>query len=353
MTVAKEFERRDPVAPLLRLGMALAGARREGRSGWIEVRDRGRTHGVLLADGAIRDVVLDRAGCAGGELESRAAWLFALPRPHAVWLPGEAPAGGAGAVEPEPVVFGGVAARADLFEPRLLAERIPAVLLHLPGERCERLRRAVRLRPEERRFLEGLIRPTPVPMLLWKRGLEPRQAGALLVALNLVGAFADQWEPGLLPRITAATRTLRLLRSGASDCRLLGVPEDSAPDAFERAFATLCLELHPDRLRGAPAAEVELAVEAFRGIVAARDRLRRSRRSRPVRVPDGEPVARVQVIRRGAPDGWEALTREARACLAQGERARAAAFALKALAQSPPEAIRPELSAIVSAGRAA
>ncbi len=353
MTAANGFERRDPVAPLLRLGTALTVARREDRSGWIEVRDEGRIHGVLLERGAIRDVVLDDAGPAAIDLESRAAWLFALPRPHAIWLPGEAPAAPAPAIEPEPVVLGGVASRSDLFEPRQLAERIPAAQLHLPGDRFERIRRAVRLRPEERRFLEGLIRPTPIPMLLWKRELDPRRAGALLVALNLVGAFAGTWEPGVLPRITTAARVLRLLRSGADDCRLLGLPDGAALAAVERAFAALCLELHPDRLRGAPPAEVDLAVEAFRGVVAARDRLRRSRRSRPVRGHEGEPLARVHVVRQAPTGDCEALIREARACLERGERARAAAFALKALAQSPPEAIRSELSAIVSAARAA
>jgi hypothetical protein len=353
MTAAIGYERRDPVAPLIGLGTALTGARREGRSGWIEIRDGGRAHGVLLAGGAIRDVILDGGGLPAADLEARAAWLFALPRPHAIWLPGAAPAGPVPAIETEPVVFGGVAARVDLFEPRQLAERIPAALLQLPGERLERLRRSVRLRPEERRFLECLTRPTPIPMLLWKRGLEPRRAGALLVALNLVGAFTGLWEPGLLPRATTALRVLRLLRSGADDHRLLGLPESASPAAVERAFAALCLELHPDRMTGAPAVEMDLAVEAFRGVVAARDRLRRSRRSRPVRVPDGEPVAHVQVVPREAAGDWETLTREAHSCMARGERARAAAFALKALALSPPETLRVELSAIVSAARAA
>ena len=343
------------MAPLLQLGTALTGAWRDGRSGRFEVRDGNRAHGVVLVDGAIRDVVLDGAGPFANDLESRAAFLFALPRPHAIWLPGEAPAASASAptIEPEPVVLGGVAARADLFEPRLLAERIPALHLRLSGERIDHIRRAVRLRPEERRFLEGLLRPTPVAMLLWKRGLEPRRAGALLVALNLVGAFAGSWEPGVLPRITTAARVLRLLRSGADDHRLLGLPEGAEPSAVERAFAVLCLELHPDRLQGAPAAEIELAVEAFHGIVEARNRLRHSRRSRPVRSHDGEPLARVTIVKGTPEKSWEALIPEARACLERGERTRAAAFALKALAQSPPEAIRAELSAIVSAGRAA
>jgi hypothetical protein len=353
MTTANGFERRDPVAPLLRLGIALTGAGREGLSGRVEIRDRGLLHEVILERGAIREVLPGGTGPVGDALELRAARLFALPRPHVSWFPGEAPGAPATAIAPEPVVLGGVAARADLFEPRLLAERIPAALLHLPGERFERIRRAVRLQPEERRFLEGLTRPTPIPMLLWKRGLDPRRAGALLVALNLVGAFAGEWEPGVLPRIGVAARVLRLLRAGAEDHRLLGLPADAEPPAVERAFAALCLELHPDRLRGAPAAEVELAVEAFRGVVAARDRLRRSRRSRPVRVPDGEPLARVHVVRRTAGDGWETLTREAHACLLRGERPRAVAFALKALALSPPEAVRIELAGIVSAGRAA
>lgn len=349
-------ERRDPVSPLLGLGGALAQAGRDRLSGRLEVRDQGRSHEVLLTDGAIRGVALDGGQWTFGvgDLESRATALFGLTRPHAVWLPGGAPAETTRRLTPATVVLGGVMRRADLFEPAHLAERIPALQLSAEGRRLGELLRTVRFSPAERRFLESLERPTPVAMLLWRRGLEPRHAGALLVALNLVGVFDELWPPGLLPRIGAATRVSRLLRAGAPDHRLLGVAAGAPPEAVDRAFTDLCLELHPDRLSGVPATEVALAVEAFRGVVAARDRLRRaSRRSRPFRGHGGTPVARVAVIGREPRGGWEELTREARACLARGRNTRAAAFALKALAQGPPEPVRVELAAIVSAARAA
>jgi hypothetical protein len=50
----------------------------------------------------------------------------------------------------------------------------------------------------------------------------------------------------------------------------------------------------------------------------------------------------VNLVRR-APEGWTELLEITRSCLSIGDVPRARAFALKALAQSPPPAVRAEL----------
>ena len=175
-----------------------------------------------------------------------------------------------------------------------------------------------------------------------------RCAGALLVALNLVGFWEGQWEPGLLPRVQEIARVLRKLRDGAADEELLGLTRDSDPREIDRAFRRLSLTLHPDRLGPVGGREAELAREAFVGVSAAHERLKqRSRRSRPVRSSVSTRVARVDLVQR-EPAGWIELAREAHRAIARGDRTRARAFALKALAASPPDPQRTELTAILS-----
>ena len=90
---APPIERRDPVSPVLRLGRFLAGARRERRSGTIEVRVAGRAHLVTLAAGVITDVRLAEPD-PGGKVSERLALhrrserLFVFERPHVLWSPG-------------------------------------------------------------------------------------------------------------------------------------------------------------------------------------------------------------------------------------------------------------------------
>ncbi len=352
MAAAPPIDRRDPCSPLLLLGEALGRARLERSSGWIDVGDRDRVHRIRVVEGAIAQVRLarnDGLRPADGALRQHAARLFSLPRPYPVWRPEAQGAVASGAIDPAAVVLAGVSSRSELFDPRALAERIPVETLVVPREVLGSARRFMPLSRADVAFLASLERPTPIPMILWKRGLDPRRAGALLVALNLLGLWRDEWEIGLLPRLSAAVRVLRARRRGASDAELLGVSSDEPPQAADRAFRRLSLELHPDRAARLPDRERTMAAEAFRCVSAAYHRQRRSRRARPVRFGAATSVAQVTLERRPAPDRWPELLAEARRLAALGELCRARTFALKALALSPPEEARLELTAIVSA----
>jgi hypothetical protein len=355
MTSHRGNERRDPFSPVLRLGTVFARARRDGESGWVEVRDRGRVHRVRVARGGIADVHFEGQGSGAGggrirsrQIEGRAALLFRLERPHSIWIPGCGTSEAPSAVDPLAVVLSGVRSRRDLFDPVKLVERVPADALRAPPERLARLRTAVELSPEEEGFLSRLEVPTPIPMILWKRGLDPRHAGSLLVGLNLVGFWREQWEPGLLPRVKEVAAVLRKLDSRASDTELLGLGRDPSPEEIDRAFRRLSFVLHPDRLGPVGGSEADRSREAFVGISGAYERLRRrSRRERPVRGDDGVPLARVKLKQR-QPDSWAGMLGAARRSLETGDCTRARAFAVKALALSPPPGARRELKSILT-----
>jgi hypothetical protein len=346
------IERRDPVSGVLRLGSALAEARRLGRSGEVQVSDRGCRHTVRLLAGSIAEVVaMDGAGevpqpggpRAGALLRERLQALFLLARPNVIWTPNEPATLRGPHIDPAAAVVEGVTRRRELFDPRRLVERIPVDTLRL-DERALAEARRLPLAVEERAFLARLVRPTPIALALWKRGLEPGHAGALIVALNLLGLWGEEWEPGFLPRVTAAVRVARAVRAGAADHEILRVDSDAGEPDVDRAFRRLSLVLHPDRLAGLSAADAALAQGAYASASAAYDRLKRSRRRRPV------VLGRMDVVIRNAPrcDDFDSLVMEARAARGRGDLSRARSFAIKALALAPPPAVRVELLAMVS-----
>ncbi len=329
------------------LGSTLARARREQLSGQILVRDREQSHTIRLQAGTITDVLLDdaRSATRGGDpygILRGVERLFGVPRPLVKWSADAASGGRASRLDPAFAVVGGVMTRCELFSPLPLVERIPVETLRIDHSKLELLRHMA-FHQRERAFLERLTVPTPIPMILWKRGLEPQHAGALIVALNLIGLFDDVWSPGDLPRVGAATRLRRKMKSGCSDSELLDVDETASIEIVDRAFRKISLELHPDRLIGLPEKDAAIARAAFVGASEAYTRIKRSRRSRPVR---GATLARVDLKRRPA-DHWFTMVAEARNASSRGDHQRARAFALKALALSPPQDIRAELLSIL------
>jgi hypothetical protein len=258
--------------------------------------------------------------------------LFALPRPQAMFEERSVDPDSAPLINPQTVVVRGVARRRDLFEPRALLDRVPVDVLRIKPGLCHHLH-GLPLGPEEIAFIQRLKVPTPLTMALWKRGLDPRHAGAVVVALNLLGAF-EEWTPGDLPRVTLVHQILRLIRNGASDHTLLGVETDASDREVDRAFRRLSLMLHPDRVTDLPEPEAQRANDAFVQLNRAHARLKRSRRSRPGRSALGD----AEIIRDGP---WWPLLRQARTARQRGDHRRARAYAVKALALSPPiDAIR-------------
>lgn len=336
------MERRDPAAGVLELGRVLASARKACRSGRVEVRDAGKVHAISIDTGAISDVSLDGAQSPPGEheadsLKSRVKDLFGLERPHVLWFPESAERGGAQKLDSASVVLEGVSKRSDLFDPRPLVDRIPVDRLRVDPARASLLRH-LKLKSEEFDFLRKLTVPTPVPMILWKRGLRPERAAVLLVALNLIGLFEGEWEPGDFPRLTEALRIARRLRSACSDFELLGLGEEASSAEVDKAFRILALSLHPDRLGGFAEKEQSAAQSAYQAASAAYERIKRTRRSRPVTARGGREFSSNTLYD---------LAAEARRAAICGDSARARAYALKALALAPPDGVKRELFSIL------
>jgi hypothetical protein len=333
----------------LKLGTVFGSVRRQGQSGEMEVRDRGQKHVIRFVDGAISELYLDTEKIAlsrlsSKEIQRQIEHFFCLPRPHVLFFPFPLPESSFNNIRPETIVLNGINRRRDLFNPLKLIERIPVSTLRIDYKNRQFFRR-LPLEKDELALIERLEVPTPISMILWKRGLEPNHAGALLVALNLLGAFEGHWQPGLLPRNNVAARLRRRVESACLDHELLGINENASIEEIDRAFRGLSLELHPDRLIGLPAQEVEESRKAFSCASEAYARLKYSRRSRPVRTT-GHPIGRVKLEKRHVAS-WSPLLSEARMATARGDSNRAKAFALKALALSPPKQIRIEILSII------
>ena len=334
-------ERRDPVSGVLMLGTILSRVSKRRETGYVAVRDHGREHSIKIVDGAIELIASDRVTdflTEPNRIRSRVQELFALPRPLSVFAPCHIQGKCIGPVDPMAMIVKGIIKRADLFDPVVLMERIPHNALTLKLENKKYLQ-LLSLSDEEKKFVSCLDVPTPLAMLFWKRGLNPRHAGALVVALNLIGMF-ENWEPGFLPRPGTATHIQRKSEGECSDHELLGVSHDASLEEIDRAFRMLALELHPDRLIGLSAREASRAESAYLVVSAAHARLRQSRRRRPVR----DPVGGYAVHSRAS---WLPFVKLARKASQQGDHKRARAFAVKAIALLPPEEIKQELLLLV------
>jgi hypothetical protein len=326
------IERRDPAAGILKLGTVLSWAHLERRSGEVLVRDSGIAHMVRLVDGHIAAVSADQA-----------AELFVLKRPHVIFEERPGDLAGARLINPQPVVLRGVTGRADLFDPRALVDRIPVDVLRLKSGMTLALQR-LGLNRDEADFIERLTVPTPISMALWKRGLNPQRAGAVVVALNLLGAF-EEWSPGDLPRITAVNQVYRMIQNARPDHELLGVSPEAPARELDRAFRKLSLMLHPDRLTELSETETQRAKDAFIHVSRAHDRLKRSRRSRPVSRQSVFIYTSYRGGEMSAP--WVALLEQTRIAEAEGDLSRARVFAVKTMALAPPGDVVIELKRIL------
>ncbi len=346
MSIPYGIERRDPASGVLSLGKVLTRVRSEGSSGLVDVRDGNGTHAIHVERGTVVGIDTVRSGFdVRADLRNRVERIFGLQRPHVVWKPEEHEASQLLKLDPNVIIVSGVASRQDLFEPRPLIDRIPVETLRIKPDML-RFLSTLPLSPVERAFVDQLTIPTPITMALWKRGLHPSHAGALLVALNLTGCFAGHWEPGDLPRSSLANTIRRKMKSGCEDFDILGVGHTASSRELDRAFRRLSFELHPDRVAALPEEEARRAVTAFTGISQAYDRIRRSRRKRPVR-EDTTDLGRVNIQKRQVRKSAHFL-HEAKNASARGDQKRAKAFAMKALAASPENEERREIMAILS-----
>jgi DnaJ-domain-containing protein 1 len=343
-------ERRDAIAPVLRLGQALVEARRTGASGLVVLRAEGEAHSLEISQGTVYLVRGPKlfASCeerAGTVVLRLARDLFLLRRPLVEWNPRQ-PRACRGHVDPESVVLAGMLARQDLFDPVAMVERIPTTMLRLNPDHGRRLRH-LPLQPDERKFLEALSRPTPVTLAIWKRGLAPRHAAALLTGFNLLGAFEDQWAPADFPRCGALRRLESVLERPSSDYKILDVYPDADEQEIDSAYRRLARTLHPDCTADLPEAERWEAAQAFACVTQAYTRLKKTRRRRRVRQ---DVTVRGSVDHPGyKASTWEDLARQAENEARVGSRERARAYALKAMAFHPPEHVKLRLLGILAA----
>ncbi len=337
MTAPNGIERRDPVSGLLMLGSTLASAGQHGLSGEIRIADRRHIYALRLIRGLVSAVVwhgrpLDGTGRA--TIRNQACALFDLPRPLVTFDNAVLADGQLSSVHSDQVVVAGMLRRRDLFDPKPLVTRIPVTTLRLRDEGLMRLK-GLWLSDSERMFVKRLRTPTPATLAFWKRGLLPKHAAALVIALNLLDCFED-WPAGDLPRGPFTAAIQRKVAKGASDYEILGLCADATEKEVDKAFRRLSFMLHPDRAVDLPRDEQHRAEKSFRDIAEAHARIKRRRRARRVRHSD-DIATEVRVVRSTEP--WRPFLEKSQTAAANGNRFEARAYALKALAATPPSEV--------------
>lgn len=335
MSGYKTIERRDPFSPVLKLGTLLTGSRHRHVNGAISLSSGENRHIIRIEKGTISAITGPE-----GPLDTRnATHVFSLPRPLVTFVSTPENNGQQRLLDPVHLLIQGLCTRTDLFEPTSFHERVPMSALSIDSHQLSALRQLPFTR-EELTFFGELSHPTPIPMILWKRGLEPSHAAAMLTALNLLGVWRDTWKPGQLPRQHTAHRILRLVSREADDYELLGLSPGADFSDVDRAFRRLSFELHPDRAQMQPEDTQAAISDAFTNVSAAYQRLksqRHSRRKRPV-------VSR-------APDTilWQQALAAAESALQQGNVLLARKHAINGLLLNPPEFARNRLTTLLRA----
>lgn len=272
------IERRDPCKPILTLGTALGQVRRCEANGFISLRAGIQIQNIQIINGKVSDL----SGANGCITTERAEQLFSLPRPLVKWhdhseRPPLRPT--KKGIDPAHLLVKGVIFRQDVFDPVSFVERVPVETLKIESSQIWELQKYP-FSSQEIEFFKQLSLPTPIPMILWKRGVAPGHAASLLTALNLLGLWSRDWRPGHLPTIQTVHRIIKRASHHGDDFQLLELQANASSAEVDRAFRRLSFELHPDRNRHRSETEQEQYRQAFEIISNAYQRLRRVSQSR-------------------------------------------------------------------------
>ena len=270
------------------------------------------------------------------QTSDNAANVFSLQRPLVKFAPETPLSVQRRILDPAHLLIHGLNARHDLFQPVAFNERIPVNTLRIESDILWSLRK-LPFTADELAFFKRLSHDTPIPMILWKRGLEPAHAASMLTTLNLLGIWQKIWAPGHLPRAHVAHRIVKLVEKGADDYQLLGLAVNASGAEVDKAFRQLSFELHPDRNQGQPMQTQEKCQEAFAAVSSAHRHLkthRVSRRKRPV-------------VNRADTSLWQRALAEAEIALRQGNVQLARKHAINGLLLNPPDFARSRFTSLL------